>query len=108
VSAATGSAAVVPVASCPPVASEAQIHQTITAVYDHAASQHMKPPNVKEIAPHVLTRLQREGWTATQAHIAQLAGDKRHRLRRLPAGPRVDGSFLPFLDLEMEKSGVES
>jgi hypothetical protein len=65
VSAATGSAAVVPVVSCPPGASEVQIHQTITAVYDHAESQHMKPPNVKEIAPHVLTRLQREGWTAT-------------------------------------------
>ena len=93
--------AVVPVASCPPGASEAQINRTITAVYDRAESQHMKPPNVKEIAAHVLTRLQREGWTATQAHIAQLAGDKRHRLRRLPAGPRVDGSFLPFLDLEM-------
>jgi hypothetical protein len=101
VSAATGSAAVVPVASRPSGASEAQINRTITAVYDYAESEHMKPPNVKEIAPHVLTRLQREGWTATQAHIAQLAGGEPHRLRRLPAGPRVNRSFLPFLDLEM-------
>ncbi len=98
---ATGSAAAVPVASCPPGASEAQINRTITAVYDYAESEHMKPPNVKEIAPYVLTRLQREGWTATQAHIAQLAGGERHRLRRLPAGPRVNRSFLPFLDLKI-------
>jgi hypothetical protein len=101
VSAATGSAAVVPVASCPPGASEAKINRTITAVYDYAESEHMKPPNVKEIAPHVLTRLQREGWTATQAHITQLAGEEPHRLRRLPAGPRVNRSFLPFLDPEV-------
>jgi hypothetical protein len=93
--------AVVPVASCPPGASEAKINRTITAVYDYADSEHMKPPNVKEIAPYVLTRLQREGWTATQAHIAQLAGGERHRLRRLPAGPRVNRSLLPFLDLKM-------
>jgi hypothetical protein len=82
-------------------ASEARIHRTIEEVYDYAKSQGMKPPNVTEIGKPVQTRLRREGLAATETHIEKLAGDERHKSRRLPAGSRVYGSLLPFSDPEM-------
>ena len=44
-------------------ATDAKIHPTISAIYDHAKAQGMKPPNLNEIARHVLPRLRREGLT---------------------------------------------
>lgn len=77
------------------------IHLMIAAVYDHANSSKMKPPNLKEIADPVIRLLRARGLAATKNQIAALAADERHRGRRLPPGPRVNSTFLPFSDPEM-------
>jgi hypothetical protein len=52
------------------------------AVYNYAAAQSMKPPNLKEIAGPVRKRLEREGLTAT---------DNRFQKLRESAGMRSEG-----------------
>jgi hypothetical protein len=77
------------------------IHETISAIYDHAKAKGMKPPNLHDIAKHVLPRLERQGVTTTKTRIQELAGDQRYDGQRRKPGPRVYGSLLPFSDLEM-------
>jgi hypothetical protein len=82
-------------------AADAKIHETISAIYDYAAAQGMKPPDLHDIAKHVLPRLNREGLTATGVRIQTLAGDKFHEGRRRAIGARIYGSLLPFSDPEI-------
>jgi hypothetical protein len=67
-------------------ASADRIHQTIIAVYDAAEQAGQKPPNIKEIAAPVLRQLMATGYTSSGRQIETLAGEDRHKKRRLPAG----------------------
>jgi hypothetical protein len=82
-------------------AADVMIHETISAIYDHAKAKGMQPPNLHDIAKHVLPRLGRQGLTATKTRIQTLAGDQRHAGRRRAVGSRVYGTLLPFSDLEI-------
>ena len=79
-------------------ATEPKIHETISAIYDYAVAQRMKPPNIHDIAKHVLRRLELEGLTATLVRIQDHAGAQRHADRRRKQGHRFYDTLLPFLD----------
>jgi len=70
-------------------ASDNQIHTAITRVYDEHQRRGTKPPNVKQLLPHVLTELRREGCGASYAAIERRAGDGRHKARRWAPGRTV-------------------
>ena len=82
-------------------ATPAKIYETISAIYDYASAQCMKPPNLRDIGKPVLRRLEIEGLTATFARIQDLAGDQRHDDRRRKQGHRLYGTLLPFSDTEI-------
>jgi len=67
-------------------APEAEIHRAITAIYEERQAASRKPPNVNEIARPVLERLHGLGLTASLRHIGRLAGDDRHKARRITSG----------------------
>jgi hypothetical protein len=91
-----------PLLQTPPrAASQAQIHDAITKVYDHAAAHNMKPPNVVEIAGPVLKLLLGKNVTASGNRIRQLAANERHSKRRRGTGHRVNGTLSPFTDREI-------
>jgi hypothetical protein len=69
-------------------APEADIHEAITIIYDEHQAASRKPPNIREIAPLVRNRLHSRGLTASLRHIQELAGDDRHKARRLSSGKR--------------------
>jgi hypothetical protein len=65
------------------------IHAAITEVYDRAAAENAKAPNLKEIAHPVLTLLRATGFETSARQIQVLAGEPQHALRRRPIGKRV-------------------
>jgi hypothetical protein len=69
-------------------ASRAQIHRTITAIYNEYDAADRKPPNVREVGSVVRDRLHGHNITASLRHIEKLAGDSMHKARRLPSGKR--------------------
>jgi hypothetical protein len=82
-------------------ATDEQIHQVISAIYDYAEKQGMVRPNLHDIGKHVRPRLCRQGLIATSIRIQKLADDKRHAERRGAVGRRNYGSLLPFSDTEI-------
>jgi hypothetical protein len=82
-------------------ATPANIHETISAIYAYATAQGMSPPNLHDIAKHVLRRLELNGMTATLVRIQGLADDQRHAGRRRKQGHRLYGTLLPFSDAEV-------
>jgi hypothetical protein len=67
-------------------ASDAEIHDAIRAIYDKHEVAHLKPPNIREVCPLVRDRLHGHNLTASLRWIEDLAGDSRHKARRLPSG----------------------
>jgi len=65
-----------------------QIHGEIAAIYDEHEAANRKPPNIREVGPLVRDRLHEHNVTASIRHIAELAGDPRHKVRRVPSGKR--------------------
>src|SRR5262249_10549148 len=59
-------------------ASPQAIDAAITAVYDDAAERGDKPPNIKEVAPLVQSKLKNLGSRASQKHIMEIAADPKH------------------------------
>ncbi len=102
-----GDGAEIPIQKRMRPAAEVEINAAITAVYDHAASNRMKPPNLKQIAKPVLAKLSMTDLTATKNRIERLADSPGHWNRRGKPGPRVNGSLLAFSIPEMWKSGSE-
>jgi len=68
-------------------APERQISAAITAAYDKAETEGVKPPN-KELPRLVQEALAGKGYRASQAQIAELAEEPTHAVRRLKQGQR--------------------
>jgi len=73
-------------------APEAVIRQVMQAVYDAAKSGRTKPPNVVEIVPPVLARLQAGDFKATQRQVQDIAREDRFKKLRLEVGQRMKNS----------------
>jgi len=69
-------------------APDVQIHDAITAIYDEREAADRKPPNIREVGPLVRDRLHDHNVTASLRRIEDLAGDVRHKARRVPSGKR--------------------
>jgi hypothetical protein len=70
-------------------ASQPKIHKAIQAVYDKAEAAKEKPPNVNEVIAPVQARLSAAGYEASGRLIRDLAGERRHAVRRWPRGKRI-------------------
>jgi hypothetical protein len=70
-------------------ASDRQIHDAITSVYDTAAEAGEKPPNLNEIVAPVQARLLAGGHKASGRHIKQLAEASHHAARRRKPGRTI-------------------
>ena len=81
-----------PVAAPRRRARDRDIDKAITAVYDQAAKDKAKPPNINEIAKPVQTLLAKDGRQASGRKIKELAGAEKHAKRRLPVGPHFSES----------------
>lgn len=80
----------------------AAIHEAISAVYDLAKAQAVKPPNVREVAPLVQRYLQtHKRKQAIDSWITELAGDPRYRSRRGKTGATVKGRLRPLSELKI-------
>jgi hypothetical protein len=64
------------------------IREALTAEYDEAEAQKQKPPNVKEVAARVQTRLAAKGYTASKSQIQKIAAETNFSSRRLLQGHR--------------------
>jgi hypothetical protein len=82
-------------------ASDDEIHAALTKVYDYAAKQGMKPPNVKEVIPPVQSILRKQDREASGVRIDKLNEHDQHKRRRGDVGVRVRGTFQPFKWPEM-------
>jgi hypothetical protein len=77
------------------------IDGAISAIYDLANKQGVKPPNLREIIKPVQKWLAKyKGVTAKGSWIEQLAGEARHNSRRGKSGVMVEGRLLPVSELE--------
>ena len=88
-------------------ADEKKIHETISALYNHAVKHQMKVPNVKETGDWTAQILALDGFTATKTKIMEISEKPEFKRRRGKAGPRLYGSLLPFSLEGWMKSGVE-
>jgi hypothetical protein len=73
----------------PRSASDSMIHKIISASYDEAEKQGLKPPNVKEIVAPVQTMLRDKGYQASGRRIQELAQNGMHNGRRRKPGATV-------------------
>lgn len=67
-------------------APDEQIHTAIKQAYTDAERGNQKPPNKREAVKPVQAILRRDGFGATGRQIEGLAGDARHKDRRLKRG----------------------
>jgi hypothetical protein len=79
-------AAVPPEAEPPRRAPDSEIHKAIGEVYDTAATDQTKPPNLREIAAPVQAILHERGFETSGNHIQRLASDGRYIERRRKPG----------------------
>jgi hypothetical protein len=70
-------------------AKEGDINRGITEVYDEAARNKQKPPNIIEIGPAVLIVLAKKGLQCSENRIRKLAKAERHAARRGAVGKKV-------------------
>jgi hypothetical protein len=78
------------------------MHEAISAIYDLAKQQGVKPPNVREIPELVQKWLAKhKGVTAPRSWIKGLAAEARYNTRRGKSGARVEGSLRPVSKLQI-------
>jgi hypothetical protein len=70
-------------------ATDAEIHEAITAVYDDADRAGRKPPNVKELISPLKQKMAERHLTATRKRMDDAASAKQHQKRRLPVGTKT-------------------
>jgi hypothetical protein len=70
-------------------ATDAEIHDMITKIYDEAEKTNSKPPNVKEIGPLAKQRLDAISLEASAHHIQNCADAEKHKVRRRKPGATV-------------------
>jgi hypothetical protein len=78
------------------------IHKAISAVYDLAQEQGVRPPNLREIIKPVQEWLKKKkGASAKGSWIEELASDERYKLHRGKPGARVGAHLRPLSDLQI-------
>jgi hypothetical protein len=78
------------------------IHEAISAVYDLAQEQKVRPPNLREIIKPVQEWLKKhKDVSAKGSWIENLAADERYKSRRGKPGVRVGASLRPLSDLQI-------
>jgi hypothetical protein len=78
------------------------MHEAISAVYELAQEQRVRPPNLREIIKPVQRWLEKHrGVSAKGSWIAELAADERYNSRRGKPGVWVKGHLRPVSELQI-------
>jgi hypothetical protein len=78
------------------------MHEAISAVYELAQEQRVRPPNLREIIKPVQRWLEKHrGVSAKGSWIAELAADERYNSRRGKPGVKVKGRLRPVSELQI-------